>query len=183
MKIRMGVGSEAGATSLARLIVVSFLLLLSNFRLHAQNLYGLRFVSGTIRVFSMDPGTGTTTQVADTGLTSASIVGDTFDPIGRRYFFIRGSGPDNLVIVNVSNGSTSELPNALAQNQFDPVTGLLYGLRFVSGTVRVFAMDPNTGTTTQVAEPACHRFPSQEIRSIRSGGAISLSPAREISSL
>jgi hypothetical protein len=140
----------------AQTLFVAVLGLVLSSGLNAQNLYGWRAgLPGTgHRIFAMDPDTGATVHVADTGAygNGYGVANVTFDPIGKRYFF---DGESNLLMVNLATGVTTPVyANGIGLLEFDTLTGLLYGMKtvFPSGNLFVFSLNPETGATAQVAD-------------------------------
>ena len=138
--------------------------------LNAQTLYGWRPIPdvGHLGIYAMDPNSGATALVADTGIGYFGAQYSTFDAIGKRYFV---DGSPIVIEVNVVTGATTILHvGDLGLLQYDPVTGLLYGMRsvFPSGNLFIFSVDPNTNEIKQVADTGVQA---------RSGGPV-LDPIR-----
>jgi len=148
-------------------VVVGFTLSAS---LNAQMLYGWRSIPGVghVGIYAMDPNSGETVLITDTGIGYFAAEYSTFDPIGHRYFL---DGSPIVIEVNVLTRSTTILHvGDVGLLQYDPVTGLLYGMRSVlpSGNLFIFSVDPNTNEIKQVADTGVRA---------RSGGPV-LDPVR-----
>ena len=112
-----------------------------------NTLYAIGFLAGQVEVFAVDPATGVKSPMFATGATTFLGGISTFDPIGKRLFFM--SDPD-LYVVNVSNGAVSHvsLGGSFPLLQFDLQLRRLYGVGFSAGQVEVFSIDPSTGAMT-----------------------------------
>lgn len=119
----------------------------------AQTIYGIRFVpaSGNVGIYSLDPATGISMLITDTGVPGYAGAATAFDPVGRRYFFVYSG---ELFSVNLASGGVTHVAGSMGELQYDPLTGNLYGIRFVpaSGNVGIYAMSPATGIPVLIAD-------------------------------
>jgi hypothetical protein len=120
----------------------------------AQTIYGIRFVpaSGNVGIYSIDPATGVSALITDTGVPSYDGCDSAFDPVGRRYFFVSGGG--QLFTVNVASGGVTHVAGSVAELHYDPLTANLYGIGLVpgSGNVGIYAMSPATGIPVLIVD-------------------------------
>jgi DNA-binding beta-propeller fold protein YncE len=112
-----------------------------------QTLYGMDQVGSEQVLFAIDPATGTRTQVVGTGVLSTAAGTSAYDPVTKRYFFASFT---NLYVVDVTAMSVTQLPTYAFNIEFDPLTHQLYGLDYSMGQVKIFSIDPVTGTKTLV---------------------------------
>ena len=89
-------------------LVVFSLTMLRGHVAEAQVLYGFGFLPGQTdySVFTINPATGAFTSVVSVGPVPVSTV--TFDPVGKRLFFL--SPPSTLYTVNLTSGAISTAP-------------------------------------------------------------------------
>jgi hypothetical protein len=120
--------------------------------LAGQVLYGFGFLPGETAwsVFSINPSTGAFTPVVPVG--SVAVNTSTFDPVGKRLFFL--SPPSTLYTVSLTSGaiSTATVGNCCAVLEFDSLAGVLYGFGVLPGETAwsVFSINPSTGAFTPV---------------------------------
>jgi outer membrane protein assembly factor BamB len=126
----------------------------------AQTLFAVNnFGSGGgVRISSVDPSTGATVVVVEVPGVSFNASTVAFDSIQQRLFFMT---PSELYVVNTASGAVSHVPSQVAFDlEFDPVSGLLYGLVNESGQVVVWSIDPTTGNRTRAAAVPAATYPS-----------------------
>src|SRR5436309_1393264 len=83
--------------------------------------------SGT-DIVSIDPATGASTTVGPLPVSNPAQGESTYDPFGRRLFYLGINGPDpttRLATFNVSTGTGSQVPvpSAFGFIEYDPATG------------------------------------------------------------
>lgn len=114
----------------------------------AGQLYGVwAGAGGKETVFSINAANGAMTPLVATG--ASTLVGgiSTFDPVGKRFFFMSNL---DLYTVNVTTGAASHvsLGGTLPLLQFDAVTNTLFGVALQGNQAEVFAIDTTTGVMT-----------------------------------
>jgi Tol biopolymer transport system component len=120
----------------------------------AQVLYSVGSVPG-FPLVTIDPNTGTIQTVQPTGSFTGVTSTSTFDPSGRRLFFVVDSaGVPTLVVVNVQTRTVTTHPILLAGGsavflEFDSSTGILYSVSSAPG-FPLLTIDPSTGAIQTV---------------------------------
>jgi len=134
--------------------------------MEAGMLYGISKASGTVAIYRMDPATGATALVADTGSSTYFVTTTALDPISRRYFFL-GTSPNGLLhyiyAVDIDTGVFTTAPaSSLVDWKWDPVSAKLVGLfttdGLPSGNLGVYSMDPDTGVRTLLVATTINNY-------------------------
>ncbi|HUT92028.1 MAG TPA: GEVED domain-containing protein, partial [Thermoguttaceae bacterium] len=125
-------------------------------------------IDGSGVLYDVDTATGEATNPRDTGLGADSSVGIAADPTGLLYTLTGSAAADPNVLytidpvsgaatrvgptgVSVSDGGGTLLERVGADLDFDPTSGILYGVSS-AGTVELFTIDVNTGAASVVGE-------------------------------